>query len=257
VTQRDDLPSGTPPPPVPPLPPGAGVDFEHADFSGATGGAIGCKLCGLPITQSYFEYGGSVTCAACGGKLTHAMQSKPLLASVPLALLWGGLGGLVGAAIHFAVIAITGYDLALVAIVVGWLVGAGVRRGAFPHGGIGFQLLAVAGTYVAISLAYSSVLIKEVITNPGRFETAPSASPASADESAPHASPSKAFVALGTVLLFAPAVPVYMGMNSPLVFLIVGFALWEAWRINRRVEVAVNGPYDVARLAARQGLPHG
>ena len=41
----------------------------------------------------------------------------------------------------------------------------------------------------------------------------------------------------------AYAIPVYIAIHSPISGLIFGFALWEAWKINRRVHLAFNGPF--------------
>jgi hypothetical protein len=54
-------------------------------------------------------------------------------------------------------------------------------------------------------------------------------------------------VALGVVALFiaalAYAVPFLMGFQNIIGLLIISFALWEAWKLNRKVEVEISGPY--------------
>ena len=52
-----------------------------------------------------------------------------------------GLGaGIVGAAIYYAVIAITHLEIGIVAILIGYMVGRAVRKGARGHGGLRFQI---------------------------------------------------------------------------------------------------------------------
>ena len=54
-----------------------------------------------------------------------------------------GLGAaLAGAAIYYAVIAITHFEIGLVAILIGYMVGYAVRKGAGGRGGLRFQILA-------------------------------------------------------------------------------------------------------------------
>lgn len=51
--------------------------------------------------------------------------------------------------------------------------------------------------------------------------------------------------------VFALAVPVMMGMESPIGLLIVGFALWEAWKFSAHRPLPITGPYQAG--AARVG----
>src|SRR5207237_1674878 len=72
-----------------------------------------------------------------------------------------GLGaGIVGAAIYYAVIALANLEIGIVAILIGYMVGYAVRRGAGGRGGRRFQALAVALTYLSIALAYAPVAVQ-------------------------------------------------------------------------------------------------
>jgi hypothetical protein len=53
-------------------------------------------------------------------------------------------------------------------------------------------------------------------------------------------------VALGLALIIALAyaAPIMLGITSPLHLLIAGFALYEAWKLNRGVALQVTGPYQ-------------
>ena len=59
----------------------------------------------------------------------------------------------------------------------------------------------------------------------------------------------------------AYALPVFMAMQSPISGLIYAFAIWEAWKINRRQELALEGPYNVEPRAGHgpviEGPGHG
>ena len=50
------------------------------------------------------------------------------------------------------------------------------------------------------------------------------------------------------VLVFAVALaaPFLAGAHNLIGLLIIGFALWEAWKFNRRRALPITGPYDFA-----------
>jgi hypothetical protein len=50
------------------------------------------------------------------------------------------------------------------------------------------------------------------------------------------------------VLVFAVslAAPFLAGLQNVIGLLIIGFALWEAWKINKRAKVSFAGPYSLA-----------
>ena len=64
--------------------------------------------------------------------------------------------------------------------------------------------------------------------------------------------PSVGEVLLGISALLAIAytLPVLLAFQAPISGLIYCFALWEAWKINRKVQLAFNGPF-------RLGTPLG
>ena len=70
------------------------------------------------------------------------------------ALLFGGLAAIAGAAVWMTVTLLTGYEIGFIAILVGLIVGAGVKKGARGRGGWLYQSLAVLLTYLAIVSTY-------------------------------------------------------------------------------------------------------
>ena len=73
-----------------------------------------------------------------------------------------GLGaGVVGAGIYYAVIAIANLEIGIVAILIGYMVGYAVRKGAGGRGGRRFQVLAVALTYASVALAYTPLAFNQ------------------------------------------------------------------------------------------------
>jgi hypothetical protein len=47
------------------------------------------------------------------------------------------------------------------------------------------------------------------------------------------------------VLISVYSIPVQIALNAPISGLIFGFALWEAWKINKSVHLTFNGPFRV------------
>src|SRR2546427_9516885 len=75
-----------------------------------------------------------------------------------------GLGaGVIGAIIYYAVMAIAHLEIGIVAILIGYMVGYAVRKGARGRGGRRFQVLAVALTYASVALAYTPIAVKQAI----------------------------------------------------------------------------------------------
>lgn len=72
-------------------------------------------------------------------------------------ILVGALAGAFATAVWYAVVVITGWQVGLVAIVVGWLVGQGVMLGA--RGRSSMALVAASGLLTLLALAVSEYLI--------------------------------------------------------------------------------------------------
>lgn len=72
-------------------------------------------------------------------------------------ILVGALAGALATAIWYAVVVITGWQVGLVAIAVGWLVGQGVMLGA--RGRVSMALVAASGLLALLALAVSEYLI--------------------------------------------------------------------------------------------------
>jgi len=173
-----------------------------------------------------------------------------------------------GAGIYYAILAITGYEIGLVAIAVGWLVGRGVHKGSNGVGGWAFQTLAVGLTYLAIVSTYVPLIVKSARERPGKASpvaASPAAAPVAASDSVavlPVAGrdsvallPVAGKFALGVLALvaIAAAAPFLAGFENLLGLVIIGFALFQAWKMNRRVPLTFNGPYAVGRAAGAGG----
>jgi hypothetical protein len=203
-------------------------------------GTPACARCQAPITAAYYEVNGHVVCSGCKTALEGAPAGSG--ASRMLRATAFGLGGAVlGAGIYYAILAATGYEIGLVAILVGWLVGRAVQKGSNGAGGWAYQTLAVGLTYLAIVSTYvpDSVTVRPVA--------------ATVDSSAHRMTVGR--FALGVVALVAIAAvaPFLAGFENILGLVIIGFALFQAWKMNRRVPLAISGPYAVGRAAGTGG----
>ena len=124
-------------------------------------GAPTCAQCQTSIAEAYYEVNGHVVCPGCKTALERSPTGSG--ASRLLRATAFGLGGaIVGAGVYYAILAVTGYEIGLVAIAVGWLVGRGVQKGSHGIGGWAYQAIAVGLTYLAIVSTYVPFILKAV-----------------------------------------------------------------------------------------------
>jgi hypothetical protein len=180
--------------------------------------APACARCGREIARAYYEVSGSIVCPDCKALLEAEAVAGSATGRLSRAALFGLGGAVAGAALYYAILAITGYEIGLVAIAVGWLVGRAVQLGSRHRGGRVYQVLAVVLTYLAIVSTYLPFIFQ------GDFEL-PSASAAVA------------------LLLVTIAAPFLAGLENVIGILIIGFALWQAWHMNGRATLVFSGPY--------------
>jgi hypothetical protein len=247
-----------------------GLRFDEP--AAGTGAPI-CGRCQAAIADAYYEVNGHVVCPGCKTALEQSPTGSS--ASRMLRATAFGLGGaIVGAGIYYAILAATGYEIGLVAIAVGWLVGRGVQKGSHGMGGWTYQALAVGLTYLAIVSTYVPFIVKAVTADEAKPSVAASVPAASAPAASapaaradtvtvdptPSAAGSDAAIsagqfALGVVglLALAAAAPFLAGFENVLGILIIGFALYQAWQMNRRMPMTINGPYAVGRGTGAAG----
>jgi hypothetical protein len=112
------------------------------------------------------------------------------------------------------------------------MVGLAVRAGAKGKGGPRYQVLAVFLTYTGVALTYAPEILSGLAAGARDSDAAPAA-------------PATLVV---VVLAFAYAAPFLAGFDNLLGLIIIGFALFDAWRINR--QVPIQGPFRTAAAAA-------
>lgn len=254
-----------------------GLQFEKAEYQQGPDGPMSCAACRRPLGGQYYTANQAAVCASCYG----AMQTQIAGGSrVGRALAAGGLGlvaGLAGAVLWFAIRRITGYEIGLVAIVVGVMVGLAVRKGAGRRGGWFYQTMAVALTYACISAQYMPDIVEGFLAEARSQNSQIVAADADAAASVEAVSEAEgdaameeeaaggeaaeteesglvgAMVGLGMMLVvvfaFSLTVPFLGGVENLIGLLIIGFALYEAWKLNKAERVEFAGPFQLSQVA--------
>lgn len=212
-----------------------------------------CVACKQPIAETYFHAQGQVVCPRCAA-LIQAGQQAPPAHSLLTAALYGIGAALAGCAIYATVAIVTGYEMALIAILVGYMVGKAVRQGS-KGGGRPQQVLAVCLTYFAISTSYIPVAIYRVRSH--RAVASQAASEATPDTTtkapsrlpAPRRSMGSAVLVLLLFGLAAPFLMLRAGVGAILSLIIILIGLRQAWRLTGRADILITGPYEAASPA--------
>jgi hypothetical protein len=249
------------------------VQFDVAEYSSPQLGVPSCAACKRPIAGPYYTVNRAAVCDHCHTQHMGSSQGASKFKRALAATGWGLLAGLAGAAIWFAVRKLTGYEIGLIAVLVGVMVGTAVRKGAKGRGGWFYQTLAIALTYSCICAQYVPDLVESLMdgkfgdqsavvqpANQGKLsgsdaapaDSATAVEPANpAAVSAGHAPKHRtgirlaiAIVVFGILaLIFSLALPFLGGFQNILGLAIIGFALYEAWKINKRPAIEVAGPF--------------
>lgn len=240
------------------------LDFERADHT-----ARACAQCATPITDRYYTLGAHVLCESCHLAFRNAEVPGNAATRLFGAAALGTLAAAVGCALWLLVTQLTGYEIGLIAIVVGYIVGIAVQIGARRVGGLFYQLLAAFLTYTAIVMTYVPMIANDLIANPDFLQEiernlkTTGVESRALEESADHpdyaaegGNPNlpvevpdeKAALAWLAAVPLAYAMPFLAGFENIIGILIIGFALWQAFRMNARTKIELQGPF---RLEAR------
>ena len=227
-----------------------------------------CSACQRPLTETYFEANGQVVCPSCRNAIAAEWHRGGAAGRFAKALGFGVAAMIVCSILWYVVLKLTDSQWGILAIVVGLVVGGAVRKGSNGRGGWRYQALAIFLTYTAIVSSYVPFIIESMRESGEQVAEQPAdsavgvTSPAVRADSvavADAASPSPAAVQLGVLAVLVGlvalvailyATPFLMGIENLIGLLIIGFALYEAWKLNRKTELTITGPYRVADAAA-------
>jgi len=244
-----------------------GLRFDKAEYAGGETGT-GCSRCQKPLGVQYYTLNGTAICGRCRSRLERERNGGSRAGRLLRATVFGFAAGAVGTALWYGVRAATGYEFGLLAIVVGLGVGAAVRAGSRGRGGWAYQALAMFLTYGSIVSTYVPDIIQALGQQPEQESTeaapgdlaepAEGAALASLEEravpveggevaTAQHMGVGQGVLALGLAAAFllalAFAVPFLGGVENIMGIIIIGIALYEAWKINRKLPAQIAGPY--------------
>ena len=196
------------------------IQFDRAEFEAAPERT--CANCGAAVRSEYFECNGQMICGSCASNLNVLLSDRERSPGV-LKAFGAGLAAAIAGCAVYAAVRLTGYELSLIAIGVGYIVGRAVRWGSGGRGGPRFQAMAMILTYVAITSSSLPFIIRQVTQDGSSLSL------------------------FGAVMMFVISLwlPFAQGWGNILGILITGIGLWEAWRINRGSKIEVTGPYTL------------
>jgi hypothetical protein len=254
---------------------GETLQFDRA--TSESGGApvppspvVVCSACKLTITTQYYDVNGHALCGTCRAAAAAAAQTPKGMLPLLKAAAFGAGAGIVGAAIYYAVIAFAHLEIGIVAILIGYMVGYSVRRGAQGRGGFRFQVLAAALTYLAVASAYAPLAIREAMhdTKPAAQATSAAAvtavdasapsddKDADTDTGRPAAQPSRtrlllSFIVFSGLIVALPVLVVIGSMPSGLISAFIIFiGMRQAWKMTTAPVLRIAGPYRVGAAQA-------
>lgn len=227
--------------------------------AGATAQGVTCGICHGTIADEYFDINGQSVCDTCRSQVAQLAVTPRGWGVFARASLFGLGAVIAGAILYYAVIAITNFEIGLVAIAIGYMVGFAVRKGAGDRGGRRFQVLALVLTYWSVGLAYTPLTFKQMAEDATKEAQAAATvqAPTAAEATSPvlaESGPTDLNVplAFGFLVVFSLALPVLSVIASfpggLISAAIIAFGMQQAWRMTGAVAIQISGPYRIASV---------
>jgi hypothetical protein len=212
-------------------------------------------MCQRAITTEYFDINGQSVCDSCRTQLAGMIETPRSWGVFAKAGLFGLAAAIAGAILYYAVIAITNFEIGIVAIAIGFMVGWAIRKGTGGRGGRRFQVMALVLTYWAVGLAYTPLTFQQMAEEAEKERTAAAATGTPA---AP--APTESGVAEDTTLNLPLALAILFGFSLALPVLavisslpgglisgaIIAFGMQQAWKMTGVPALQISGPYRIA-----------
>lgn len=238
------------------------LQFTKLELDGPGDGDVRCAQLGTPITGEYYLLNGEVISPEAKAGISEAAGAPISGASrFSKAALYGFVAAALGSLLYFLVSWLTGYELGLISIVVGIMVGKAVFIGSGNRGGRKYQVLAVLLTYLSIVSSYVPLIVMQFSEEqteqakavgggegPSSGAEAVSEAPAQDAIGGPQDPEEQGeFTLLGVVFLVGLlfALPFLSGLENLLGLAIIAFGLWEAWKLTARAEMVIEGPFTI------------
>lgn len=212
--------------------PNPDLQFDKAEYKEPPPPSDACVNCSQSAAPQYYLLGDRRVCGPCAGLLEKIGQA-PTRGQFWTAALWGMGAAVVGAVGLMIVTAVSGYQLGLLSILVGWLVGRAMNQATGARGSRGLQLLALAISYVGITASYAPVFIEGLKKSAERPEDA-------------HLNLTVVVPLIAALCLAAPFLELSSGISGILGIAIVAFGLHQAWKMTGRKDLPITGPHGEA-----------
>jgi hypothetical protein len=244
----------------------AGPQFATAEYS-APQPAASCKVCGQPITASFYRANGSMVCGRCADRIKRETPQDSHAAFVR-SFLFGLAGFAIGLALYAGFVIATGISIGYISLAVGWIVGKAMMMGSGGVGGRRYQITAVLLTYAAVSMAFVPIAISvmrskphapQVRVQPSQQNAAAApadSSSAELDSSATATTPSppkpamgfgRAVATLAVIGLASPFIELQSGASGFIGLIILLVGMQFAWKMTAaRRNIKLEGPFQQA-----------
>jgi hypothetical protein len=226
---------------------------------------VSCIACRRPLRDQYYDVDGQSACRSCRDEIARLAETPREWGVFARACLFGFVAAILGAIVYYAVIAITNFEIGIVAIAIGYMVGYGIRMATKGRGGRRFQVAALVLTYWAVGLAYMPLIMAEMskeeetqqasadTTEPG--EASAIADSADIAETADTPAAPAAVDGLNLPLAFAvlvgfsfalPVLAVVSSLPGGLISAaIIAFGMQQAWHMTAAPQPQITGPYRI------------
>lgn len=217
----------------------------------AASAGVMCAACQRTIADQYFDVNGQPVCESCREQIAQHAETPRGWGVFGRTALFGVAAAILGAILYYAVIAITNFEIGIVAIAIGYMVGYAVREGARGRGGQRFQVLALVLTYWAVGLAYMPFAFQGA-TEAAQEQEATTAETAAAEPQGATDASDDPNVMLAVSVLFGltvalPVLSVIGSLPGGLISAaIIAFGMHQAWRMTGALQVQITGPYRIA-----------
>ena len=225
--------------------------------AGISNAGVTCVACRRTLVDEYFDVDGQSTCPSCRNDIARYAETPREWGVLARACLFGFVAAILGAIVYYAVIAITEFEIGIVAIAIGYMVGYGIRMATKGRGGRRFQIMALVLTYWAVGLAYTPLVIagvgnqeetQQASGNATGSTIAPADAPVAPDTPDAADAPNLPLaLALLVALTFALPVMVVAGsLPSGLISgFIIAIGMHQAWRMTAAPQPQITGPYRI------------
>jgi hypothetical protein len=240
---------------------GGDLNFERATYTQPEAGPP-CASCNGPLADEYWEFSSRPICGNCKGQIAAVLDASRSRATFVRAILFGGATAF-ACGIAYAIYAHHYGPWGLITVGIAFVIAKVLRKTSGGAGGRRYQVLAVTLTYLASAMGYAPAVLAgfKSSTEAAPAKTSGTAAPTTAAPATAPVEPGdsegpgtlRLLATAGIILAYMLAAPFLAATEAPIGLLIIGFGLWEAWKLTGGVPLVLGGPYR--RTAVATGPP--